>query len=105
MPHRLWLRFPRSMLRIVALVAAGCGLAACTWLGPHYKRPDIPVPQTWRSGPDASGPWPSEDWWHGFNSPTLNDLMEQARAANDDIGAAVARIRQADAQARIQIGR
>jgi multidrug efflux system outer membrane protein len=79
----------------------GCGLAACN-LGPHYKRPDIPPPQAWRgtAAPDEAG-WPSTDWWRGFNSPTLNDLMDQARVANDDIGAAIARIRQADAQARI----
>ena len=88
------------MLRTVLLVMAGCSLASCGLLGPHYKRPDIPAPQAWRGSPETS-PWLSEEWWQGFDSSTLNDLMEQARAANDDIGAAVARIRQADAQARI----
>ena len=90
------------MLRSALLGATACGLTAC--LGPHYKRPDIPPPESWRNAPGAqegAAPWPSADWWHGFNSPTLNDLMDQARTANDDIGAAVARIRQADAQARI----
>ena len=90
------------MLRSALLGATACGLTAC--LGPHYKRPDIPPPESWRNAPGAqegSAPWPSADWWHGFNSPTLNDLMDQARTANDDIGAAIARIRQADAQARI----
>ena len=90
------------MLRSALLGATACGLTAC--LGPHYKRPDIPPPESWRNAPGAqqgAAPWPSADWWHGFNSPTLNDLMDQARTANDDIGAAVARILQADAQARI----
>jgi multidrug efflux system outer membrane protein len=89
------------MLRSALLGMTACSLTAC--LGPHYKRPDVPPPQAWRNTPAAQGtaPWPSSDWWHGFNSPTLNDLMDQARTANDDIGAAVARIRQADAQARI----
>jgi outer membrane protein, multidrug efflux system len=90
------------MLRSAVLGVAGCSLVACS-LGPHYKRPDIPPPQAWRgstSSSEESG-WPSADWWQGFNSPTLNDLMDQARVANDDIGAAVARIREADAQARI----
>ena len=90
------------MLRSALLGATACGLTAC--LGPHYKRPDIPPPESWRNAPgvqEGAAPWPSADWWHGFNSPTLNDLMDQARTANDDIGAAVARIRQADAQARI----
>ena len=89
------------MLRTIIFLIAGCSLTACGLLGPHYKRPDIPTPQTWRGGSDAFVPWPSEDWWQGFNSSALNDLMEQARVANDDIGAAIARIRQADAQARI----
>ena len=89
------------MLRSALLGATACGLTAC--LGPHYKRPDIPPPEAWRNSPPSqeATPWPSADWWHGFDSPALNDLMDQARKANDDIGAAVARIRQADAQARI----
>ena len=89
------------MLRSAVLGLTGCGLAACN-LGPHYKRPDVPPPQAWRDAPSSeqSG-WPSSDWWRGFNSPTLNDLMDQARVANDDLGAALARIQQADAQARI----
>ena len=94
------------MLRSALLGATACGLTAC--LGPHYKRPDIPPPEAWRNAAErparespAETSWPSADWWHGFNSPTLNDLMDQAHTANDDIGAAIARIRQADAQARI----
>jgi NodT family efflux transporter outer membrane factor (OMF) lipoprotein len=41
------------------------------------------------------------DWWRGFGSPELDGFIAQARSANNDIGAAVARIREADAQARI----
>jgi outer membrane protein, multidrug efflux system len=88
-------------MRSAVLILAGCSLVGCN-LGPHYKRPDIPPPQAWRDGHAAdAASWPSADWWTGFNSQTLNDLMDQARLANDDIGAAIARIRQADAQARI----
>jgi multidrug efflux system outer membrane protein len=84
---------------VLALTA--CALTACN-LGPHYKRPDIPPPDSWRDTRAAQeAGWPSSDWWRGFNSSALNDLMDQARVANDDIGAAIARIRQADAQARI----
>ena len=45
--------------------------------------------------------WPSEDWWRGFNSSELDALIEAARVENFDIVAAIARIRQADAQVRI----
>jgi NodT family efflux transporter outer membrane factor (OMF) lipoprotein len=104
-PKHLWLssrrRLAGSTLRSAVLGLTGCGLVACN-LGPHYKRPDIPPPQAWRDAPSSEQPgWPSSDWWRGFNSPTLNDLMDQARVANDDLGAAIARIQQADAQARI----
>ena len=79
------------MLRSILLGLTCCGLVACN-LGPHYKRPDIPPPQAWRDTPASEQGWPSSDWWRGFNSPTLNDLMDQARVANDDLGAAIARI-------------
>ncbi|HEY6484045.1 MAG TPA: efflux transporter outer membrane subunit [Steroidobacteraceae bacterium] len=45
--------------------------------------------------------WPSADWWHGFGSAQLDQLMSQAQHANDDIAAAIARVRQADAQVQI----
>jgi outer membrane protein, multidrug efflux system len=92
----------RTALRPLISGLAACGLSACGLLGPHYQRPDIPPPAAWRNTAAETAPaWPSSEWWREFNSPTLNDLMAQARAANDDIAAAVARIRQADAQARI----
>ena len=81
------------MLRSASIAIAVCGLVACS-LGPHYKRPDIPPPDAWRDPhQQIEAEWPSSDWWKSFNSPTLNDLMTQAQAANDDIAAAIARIR------------
>jgi NodT family efflux transporter outer membrane factor (OMF) lipoprotein len=45
--------------------------------------------------------WPNSDWWHGFGSETLDDLIAQAQRNNDDLAGAIARIREADAQVRI----
>lgn len=45
--------------------------------------------------------WPAPDWWSGFGSPELEQLMQAAVSANFDIRAAMARVRQADAQVRI----
>jgi NodT family efflux transporter outer membrane factor (OMF) lipoprotein len=71
---------------------------------------DIPVaaldiPQAYKAGKvvklagqDAPPPL---DWWRGFGSPELTDLMEEAQKANLDIAAAVARFKEADANARI----
>jgi NodT family efflux transporter outer membrane factor (OMF) lipoprotein len=87
------------------------GLCACS-VGPRYTRPDVPAPAAWRaSGASASAQqsaaqptavaWPSAEWWRGFNSPQLDELIAQARSANDDLAAAIARVDEADAQARI----
>ncbi len=84
-------------------LAACCvaGLSACN-LGPDYQRPELPAPAAF-SGADAgaAAAWPSADWWKGFGSPQLDAYIARSQQANDDIAAAVARVRQADAQARI----
>jgi outer membrane protein, multidrug efflux system len=89
------------------LVRALCGcallaLGACS-VGPPYKRPEIPLPDRWRDTADKDAPavWPNSDWWHGFGSETLDDLIAQAQRNNDDLAGAIARIREADAQVRI----
>ncbi|WOH85333.1 efflux transporter outer membrane subunit [Bradyrhizobium sp. BEA-2-5] len=43
---------------------------------------------------------PTLDWWRGFRSAELTQLMVEAQTVNLDIAAAVSRIVQADAQAR-----
>ena len=77
------------------------GVTACS-LGPAYRRPDITPPANWSTAaaePQAAEP--ASDWWKGFGSEQLNDYIAQAQTANDDIGAAMARVLEADAQARI----
>jgi outer membrane protein, multidrug efflux system len=76
-------------------------LSACN-LGPYYHRPEIPAPAAWASPADAGAPqWPTPDWWRGFASDDLDELIGQAQRANDDLRAAIARVHQADAQRRI----
>jgi NodT family efflux transporter outer membrane factor (OMF) lipoprotein len=86
-----------------ARAVCGCALllSACS-VGPAYKRPDIPPPSQWRdAGDEAAGIWPSSDWWHGFGSQRLDELIAEAERSNDDLAVAVARVQEADAQARI----
>jgi multidrug efflux system outer membrane protein len=84
-----------------AASAAATDAIATTRAGPPPKpsSPSPPPPPT--TAPNTATAWPSAEWWRGFGSPQLNDLITQAQQANDDIGAAVARVRQADAQAQI----
>jgi multidrug efflux system outer membrane protein len=84
-----------------AVVAAGTLLCGCN-LGPYYHHPNVPPPDSWTTASDpAATVWPPPDWWHNFNSPDLDSFIVQAQNANDDLRAAIARVRQADAQRRI----
>jgi NodT family efflux transporter outer membrane factor (OMF) lipoprotein len=84
------------VLTAVLLLAAGCDL------GPDYKRPELEIPQAYPATAEtAAKAWPEPEWWRGFDSPDLNDLIAQARQNNFDIQAAIARVEQADAQVRI----
>jgi outer membrane protein, multidrug efflux system len=89
--------FPALLLAIALMPAmAGCKLME----GRLDPALDIPNAYRWaRGAPDAA--LPPLDWWRCFRSRELTDLMEQAQAANLDIAAAVARIIEADANARI----
>ena len=88
-------RAPACLLSLLLPLLCGC-------LGPFYHHPDIPPPAAWTTSSDAAAPeWPDREWWHGFDSPDLDELIGQAQHANDDLRAAVARVHQADAQRRI----
>ena len=76
-------------------------LAACS-LGPDYTPPELEIPAAYRATAEsAKEAWPSLDWWRGFGSADLDALITEAEANSFDIAAAVARVRQADAQVSI----
>lgn len=82
----------------LTLPLAGCLLT-------DKPEPGLDIPQSYdRSSPNpavAEAALPPLDWWRGFRSRELTEIIEETRSANLDIAAAVARIVQADAQARI----
>jgi NodT family efflux transporter outer membrane factor (OMF) lipoprotein len=66
--------------------------------------PDAGVtpPADWNQPVNADqAAWPAPAWWRQFGSSELDRLIEQARSGNHDLAAAVARVYQAEAQARI----
>lgn len=88
----------QSCVRV--LVGSTCAaLVACS-VGTAYRRPDIPLPREWHD-PATASVWPSADWWHGFGSARLDELIAEAERSNDDLAGAIARVQEADAQARI----
>ena len=83
------------------LISLALPLAACD-IGPDYARPAVAVPANFRATTDsAQAAWPAADWWHGFGSPELDHLIADARANNQNLAAAAARVVQADAQVAI----
>ena len=83
----------------VTLPLGGCLLAG------DKPEPGLTIPPAYSAGPRspaaAHSALPALDWWRGFRSRELTEIIEEARVANLDIAAAVARIVQADANARI----
>lgn len=92
--------FPRPARRrgvlLLALALGGCGVV------PGATSAGLALPGRLRAEPEPEAPqWPDAAWWRGFHSAELDALMRTAIAANTDIRAAAARVRQADAQVRI----
>lgn len=78
------------------LLLAGCAV------GPEYVRPASTLPEQHK---EASAESPATnpvnpEWWTLFNDATLNQLVQQALAANQDLQAAVARLEASEAAAR-----
>jgi len=98
----------RNSLPLSGRAVLPCVLALSMTLSgclPNVGRPDaaLDVPDAYRAAhagkPDSA--LPPLDWWRGFKSKELTALIEEAQIVNLDIAAASARIKQADAQARI----
>jgi NodT family efflux transporter outer membrane factor (OMF) lipoprotein len=101
--------------RLSPFKAASCalamGIAACA-VGPNFKRPPPPAAADYGSAPvqgqtaEAEGAGGNAQhfvagmdipgqWWTLFQSPKLDDLVQQSLKANPDVGAAQAALRQA----------
>ena len=85
----------------IAASSAGC-IVTQDLPDPALDVPQVYKPQDYRAEKvtEQNAP-PTLDWWRGFRSSELTDLMEEAQKVNLDIAAATARFIQADAQARV----
>jgi outer membrane protein, multidrug efflux system len=98
---------PICIARVAKWIATLGMVANCAGclLTQDIPAPALDIPQAYKADKvgklkGQDGP-PPLDWWRGFGSPELTALMEEAQKANLDIAAAVARFREADANARI----
>ncbi len=92
------------MFRVGNHWVAACAVSAlaCTSCALQAPKPAAPeVPAAFQNGaPGAPAAWPGKDWYRGFGSASLDELLAAATNANLDLAAARARILQADARAR-----
>lgn len=86
---------PFALLRLAPLLLLSGCLAV--------EQPDarLDVPGSFRAGGPRDAAPVRSDWWRSFRSGELTRLAGSAETGNLDVAAAMARIEQADAQARI----
>jgi len=76
-------------------------LAGCTTLGPDYKRPDVPLPTTWRAELNNGAELANTEWWKALGDPDLDQLIDSAIDANKDLMLAAFRIDEFDAHLQV----
>ena len=92
-------------MRLAMVCLAGLTvLGACTTPGrrtpPPPEAATVP-PASWRAAATLSDDRIAADWWKAFGDPRLSELVAAALAYNADLGAAEARVREAEAQSRL----
>ena len=76
---------------VVAVCVAGC------MVGPDYRRPQTPTPQSYLYEPKQTVQPTDADWWKGLGDPVLDQLISEALANNKDLMIATANVEQAAA--------
>jgi outer membrane protein TolC len=70
--------------------------------GPDYQRPEVETPVDWRwKVAEPRDHVPRGEWWKVFGDPALDALQAEAIAGNLGLQAAMFRVEQARANARI----
>jgi NodT family efflux transporter outer membrane factor (OMF) lipoprotein len=93
------------MKKIAVVFFIALALAGCT-VGPNYVRPPAPASETFKEMDGWTKAAPADQmlrgkWWEVFNDPALNKLEEQVGISNQNVLAAEAQFRQAEALVRV----
>jgi outer membrane protein, multidrug efflux system len=98
--HQIITRAHRRRLAFAAMAALA--LSGCTILDPNVPPPEIELPDAYiKKSAKPANPAATPYDFAVFKSGKLTELIELGRGFNLDIGAAIARIQQAEAQVRI----
>lgn len=85
------------VLSLACAVLAGCASRVPIAEAP----PKVDLPPGWTAAGAAHAAWPDKDWWQRFGSPELSHLVDEGQSSNLELAGAFARVRQAEAGARI----
>jgi NodT family efflux transporter outer membrane factor (OMF) lipoprotein len=88
------------MKRFATLVTAAA-IAGCTSLAGPPLDTRMDMPGAFREGVPADAVALSRDWWKSYGSAELSQLIDDALRTAPDLAIAEARVREAEAQARI----
>ena len=94
---------------LLVAAAAASALCACA-VGPNYVRPSVATAPAFKEPVHAPGWTPAQpadtelkaDWWTLFNDPVLSDLEARVAVSNQNVAAAEAAYRQAEALVKEQ---
>jgi len=93
-----------TLKRSAAMISGALllSLTACAAI-PNLGAPPVEKPvESYAAADSFAAPpadWPAANWWAQYNDPQLQTLVDEALAGSPDLTAALARVRQADAQA------
>jgi len=96
--------FTRTRTVSALLSALACAiLAGCASQAPIAEPPPkVDLPAGWTvAGPAHDQAWPDHHWWQRFGSTELTHLVDEGQSSNLELAGALARVRQAEAEARI----
>lgn len=91
--------FPLTSLAFfTTLFIGGCGALTET----DYARPEIATPAAWQNS-DIKTPVAYSPWWQQFHDDTLNRLVDEALAKNNDLAAATLKVKAARLNANLAL--
>jgi multidrug efflux system outer membrane protein len=85
---------------LICIALASALLAGCS-MGPAYERPAAELPEAWGALPTQGQTAPVDRWWTVYGDATLDLLISEALAGNQDLALATARLDEARALARV----
>src|ERR1700722_1411294 len=104
-------RIIKSGLACALLLSSGCMTSPGDWVrngfkvGPNYSPPPAPVAKDWIDANDpAVQPRQIDQWWHVFQDPKLDWLIDTAYKNNPNLRAVGMRVLEARAEQAIAVG-